>query len=255
MSNMSTHVPPPYQESTNNCQRGVIVTFADIWRNIAERIHGVSNKDTLALAELSLSSSINELKSAESRLNNDLKELVVKVRQIDPQKQRATLNENLTKSRAVRTSLANLQKKRITMEQHMETLQQSQLNQTMLVSMKHTTNALQTMGLQVAEADNIMIDLEEHTGDLNALQNTLASSIHGDNEFSQTDLEDELALMLSEDALCAMHAPTSITTKCEKQVSKHESSTSASTQSEQTTVHTSDDNAQVSVATANPITT
>lgn len=228
------------------------MTFADIWRNIAERIHGVSNKDTLALAELSLSSSINELKSAESRLNNDLRELVVKVRQIDPQKQRATLTENLTKSRAVRTSLANLQKKRITMEQHMETLRQSQLNQTMLVSMKHTTHALQTMGLQVAEADNIMIDLEEHTGDLNALQNTLASSINGDNEFSQTDLEDELALMLSEDALCAMQAPTSITTsittKCEKQDMKHDSGTSDSTQSE----NMSDDNARVLETTAKP---
>ena len=71
----------------------------------------------------------------------------------------------------------------------METLRQSQLNQTMLVSMKHTTDALQTMGLKVAEVDNIMIDLEEHTGDLNALQNTLASSINTDYDLSQADLE------------------------------------------------------------------
>ena len=82
--------------------------------------------------------------------------------------------------------------------------------------MKHTTDALQTMGLKVAEADNIMIDLEEHTGDLNAVQNTLASSIHTDYDLTQEDLENELALMLSDDAMCAVHTVSSVDSQSTK---------------------------------------
>jgi hypothetical protein len=41
----------------------------------------------------------------------------------------------------------------------------------MLVSMKHTSEALQTMGMKVSDADNIMLDL-----------------------MTETDLSDELAL-------------------------------------------------------------
>ena len=39
--------------------------------------------------------------------------------------------------------------------------------------MKHTSEALQTMGLKVTDADNIMLDLEDSTSDMNALTTTL----------------------------------------------------------------------------------
>jgi hypothetical protein len=92
-------------------------------------------------------------------------------------------------------------KKRAGMEQNLETLRQSQLNQNMLLSMKHTTDALQTLGLKVSDADNIMLDLEESTGDIAIMQNALSSG-WSDAELSQEDLDAELELILSEDALC-----------------------------------------------------
>jgi hypothetical protein len=91
-------------------------------------------------------------------------------------------------------------KKRAGMEQNLETLRQSHLNQNMLLSMKHTTDALQTLGLKVSDADNIMLDLEESTGDINALQGALSAGF--DAELSQEDLDAELELVLSDDALC-----------------------------------------------------
>jgi hypothetical protein len=45
-----------------------------------------------------------------------------------------------------------------------------------------------------------MLDLEESTGDINALQGALSAGF--DAELSQEDLDAELELVLSDDALC-----------------------------------------------------
>ena len=68
----------------------------------------------------------------------------------------------------------------------------------MLVSMNHTSEALQTLGLKVSDADNIMLDLEESASDVTNLQNTLSTSSF-DNDFSEVDLHEELALLLGDD--------------------------------------------------------
>jgi len=72
------------------------------------------------------------------------------------------------------------------------------MNQNMLVSMKHTSEALQTLGLKVSDADNIMLDLEESASDVTNLQNTLSTSAF-DNDFTEMELHEELALLLGED--------------------------------------------------------
>jgi hypothetical protein len=71
----------------------------------------------------------------------------------------------------------------------------------MLQSMKHTNMALQNLGFKISDADSIMLDLEEADSDAQAMQNTLSSSFGEDDD--HCDLEAELALMLSEDALVA----------------------------------------------------
>jgi hypothetical protein len=92
------------------------------------------------------------------------------------------------------------------MQANLETLRQSQLNQNMLLSMKHTTDALQTLGLNVRDADSIMLDMEDATGDTQALQSALSSG-WTDNDLSPEDLEAELELLLSDDALCPSAVP------------------------------------------------
>ena len=117
----------------------------------------------------------------------------------------AVLDPLLARTRVLRASLAGMAKKRSGMEQNLETLRQSQLNQNMLLSMRHTSDALQMLGLKVTDADNIMLDLEESTGDINALQGMLSSGF--DAELTQEDLDAELELVLSDDALCAYRRP------------------------------------------------
>ncbi len=78
--------------------------------------------------------------------------------------------------------------------------------------MKHTSEALQTMGMKVSEADNIMLDLEDSASDLNSLQTTLSSNFM-DSDLSDTDLSEEMALILSDDSMEPVIHRQSQTTK------------------------------------------
>ena len=183
------------------CNRSLKVTMCDAYRNICMWILKPRPEDNIHLAEISLNASIDEIKAVETNSVTELQKLVQQVKLLDPKKQRASLHEVLRRSRVLRGTLESTRKKRIGMEQHLETLKQSQLNQSMMSSMKQTTDALQTLGLKIEDADSIMLDLEDNTNELNTMQSTLAQNFT-DYDFSADELESELELMLSEDALC-----------------------------------------------------
>ena len=185
----------------NGCSDSVHTSVADAYRSISLAVFGTSARDKMQLAEMSVSASISDIEEAQHKSKKELGTLVQRVRDMDPVKQRLQVQEVLGRSRLLRSSLAALSKKRAGMEQNLETLRQSQLNQNMLLSMKHTTDALQTMGLKVTDADSIMLDLEESTGDTNAMQTTLSSGF-AENEWTQDDLDAEFDLIMSDDALC-----------------------------------------------------
>ena len=185
----------------NGCSDSVHTSVADAYRSISLAVFGTSARDKMQLAEMSVSASISDIEEAQHKSKKELGTLVQRVREMDPVKQRMQVQEVLGRSRLLRSSLAALSKKRSGMEQNLETLRQSQLNQNMLLSMKHTTDALQTMGLKVTDADSIMLDLEESTGDTNAMQTTLSSGF-SENEWTQDDLDAEFDLIMSDDALC-----------------------------------------------------
>ena len=185
----------------NGCSDSVHTSVADAYRSISLAVFGTSARDKMQLAEMSVSASISDIQEAQLKSKKELGTLVQRVRDMDPVKQRLQVQEVLGRSRLLRSSLAALSKKRSGMEQNLETLRQSQLNQNMLLSMKHTTDALQTMGLKVTDADSIMLDLEESTGDTNAMQTTLSSGF-AENEWTQDDLDAEFDLIMSDDALC-----------------------------------------------------
>lgn len=187
---------------SNGCSETFRVSIADAYRSIAVAVFGTGARDKMHLAEMSVIASITDISTAEEKTKTELAGLARRVRAMDPSKNRGQMQELLGRSRMLRGTLANMGKKRVGMEQHLETLRQSQLNQNMLLSMKHTSDALQTLGLKVSDADNIMLDLEDTTGDSHALTTTLSGSFV-EQTLSFDDLEEELALMMSEDALCA----------------------------------------------------
>jgi hypothetical protein len=184
----------------NGCSEAIHCSVADAYRSLALAVFGTGARDKMQLAEMSVASSIADIAEAEEKSTRELAALVKRVRDLDPKRHRGQVLDLLARTRVLRCSLAGMAKKRGGMEQNLETLRQSQLNQNMLLSMRHTTDALQTLGLKVSDADNIMLDLEESTGDLNALQTALSSGFEA--ELTQEDLEAELELVLSDDALC-----------------------------------------------------
>jgi hypothetical protein len=184
----------------NGCSEAIHCSVADAYRSLALAVFGTGARDKMQLAEMSVASSIADIAEAEEKSTRELAALVKRVRDLDPKRHRGQVLDLLARTRVLRGSLAGMAKKRGGMEQNLETLRQSQLNQNMLLSMRHTTDALQTLGLKVSDADNIMLDLEESTGDLNALQTALSSGFEAD--LTQEDLEAELELVLSDDALC-----------------------------------------------------
>lgn len=189
----------------NGCSEALHCSVADAYRSLALAVFGTSARDKMQLAEMSVTSSIADIAEAEAKSKRELETLVKRVRELDPKRSRAQVLDLLARTRVLRASLAGMAKKRSGMEQNLETLRQSQLNQNMLLSMRHTSDALQTLGLKVTDADNIMLDLEESTGDINALQGMLSSGF--DAELTQEDLDAELELVLSDDALCAYRRP------------------------------------------------
>jgi hypothetical protein len=190
----------------NGCSDAVQTSVAEAYRSLALAIFGCGARDKMQLAEMSVSASIADIGEAEAKSKRELTALIKRVRELDPVRQRAHVQELLGRTRVLRASLAGMAKKRAGMEQNLETLRQSQLNQNMLLSMKHTTDALQTLGLKVSDADTIMLDLEESTGDIAMMQNVLGST-YSDTELSQEDLDAELALILSDDAMCPTAVP------------------------------------------------
>jgi|LauGreDrversion4_2_1035121.scaffolds.fasta_scaffold59546_4 hypothetical protein len=184
----------------NGCSEALHSSVADAYRSLALAVFGTGARDKMQLAEMSVTASIADISGAEDKSKRELAALVKRVRELDPARNRSQVLDLLARTRVLRASLASMAKKRSGMEQNLETLRQSQLNQNMLLSMKHTTDALQTLGLKVSDADNIMLDLEESTGDINALQSALSTGF--DADLSQEDLDAELELVLSDDALC-----------------------------------------------------
>ena len=158
----------------NGCSDAV----AEAYRSLALALFGTSSRDKIQLAEMSVASSIHDIVQAENKSTRELSTLVARVRELNPQRNRGQVLELLSRTRVLRATLACLAKKRTGMEQSLEALRQSQLNQNMLLSMRHTSDALQTVGLKVGDADHIMLDMEESASDLNAMQNVLSTRHH-----------------------------------------------------------------------------
>jgi len=97
--------------------------------------------------------------------------------------------------------LQTLSKKRLALENHMDTLDNSELNQHVLHSMQKTSHALKGMGLDktLESVDRVMMDLEENHGDISSIQNSLSNSFDNTEEF---DWEAEMAMLLQSDSYC-----------------------------------------------------
>ena len=91
-------------------------------------------------------------------------------------------------------------RKRMALEQQLEALSTTQLNQEVLASMQQTSAVLKSMGLEdkIATTDEVMQDLEDSQRDIASLQESLSTGVSGVGEFDDSALEAELELLLND---------------------------------------------------------
>ncbi len=174
-------------------------TASGMWIQSVQFIFGPLAIDNTRTAKLGLKDSLREIGVTEEELKAELDALVARIRATQKQtKSIDRLKPMLVQSKKIKGRLAVLQRKREALDNHMETVENSVLNQHVLHSMQRTSNALKAMGLDksLKDVDKVMLDLEENHSDVSSLQQTLGMSFADDES---VDWGLELSMLLDDD--------------------------------------------------------
>jgi hypothetical protein len=173
---------------------------AKTWLDFMGLAFGVPSIESTRYAKLSLRTTLDEIQNSEQELQDELARHVHKIRGLRKPGQPVDamrMKPVLMQCRKVRLKLQTLDKKKLALENHMETLSNSELNQHVLQSMQKTSHALKGMGLDktLDSVDRVMMDLEENHSDIASIQNSLSATFDTGDD---CDWEAELALLLGE---------------------------------------------------------
>ena len=176
-------------------------TAAEMWMSTMQIVWGSVPIDDTRSAKIGLQGNLREIVSTEEELKTELDAIVEKIRSTQRQgRSMERLKPMLLQCRKLKTRLLALHRKRDVLQNHMETLENSELNQHVLYSMQRTSNALKAMGLDksLQSVDKVMLELEENHNDVNSMQQTLGVG-YGDDE--DVDWGLELNQLLSDDCM------------------------------------------------------
>jgi len=186
---------------------------AKTWLDVMGLMFGSPSIDTTRYAKLSLRTTLDEIQNSEQALHDELARHVQKIKGMRKTGQAVErvdalrMKPVLIQCRKIRLKLQTLEKKKMALENHMETLSNSELNQHVLQSMQKTSHALKGMGLDktLESVDRVMLDLEENHSDITNIQNSLSTSFDSTDD---CDWETELALLLGDSTVIS--APQTI---------------------------------------------
>ena len=186
-------------------------SFASAWLNIMGLLNSKSpavRADGAILAKINLQDTITQLKAVEDSLKQELRTTASNVKVAQTQNAKTTLQHLLVRSRTKRLRLTQTHKKRLNMEQQLEALAMSELNNQVLTSMQKTSLALKSLGIQnsVENADEVMFDMQETHQDLTALQDVLGQAISPD-VIDEDHLAEELEMLMSMDTEVMLDLP------------------------------------------------
>jgi len=186
-------------------------SLATTWLRFMGVVRGAPIVDQARKAKLMLETSIKEIQKNEMILKSELSAIAQKVKQTHNPKTKNTLNALLCSSRSKRMKLTAAIKKRAALEQHMDTLASSELNQSVMSSVRETSQVLKAMGLDKSldSVEEMMLDMEESTQDASSIQSSLATSFTGEDASDETDLQREMDMLLNDedDAYSLMLTP------------------------------------------------
>ena len=205
-------------EKTAGADPRCLLSAAGLWVSTMEFVFGQVPIDNTRCAKIGLQASLREIASTEEELRAELEALVARVRASNKQSRNLErVKPMLVQCRKVKNRLSVLERKRLALENHMETIENSELNQHVLHSMQRTSNALKAMGLDksLQSVDRVMLDLEENHSDMSSLQQTLCVSYTDDED---VDWGSELSLLLSDDCTSAPEVSNSMPLRLEQRL-------------------------------------
>lgn len=199
------HIMYENEKTENSCTFSSQQILATWFRNATVTMWGINTQDRTAMAELSVAASINELSHAEQETREKLQAIVKQVKLMQKSAQTTTsksasVQQALMKSRALRKTLTSLALKKNGMENHLEKLRQSKINQSMISSMQATNDALAKLGVNVSDADDVMLDYEDLSKDVHDTTSALSSFQEPGAVYDEDELEQELQMMLGDES-------------------------------------------------------
>ena len=172
------------------------------------RIGTEKNEDKMRFAEMQLTDTIQELKDKETELKSELNTIAASVKRAQAAKATSKVKQLLVSSVSKRNNLSLTTKRRLALEQQMDAIATTQLNQQVLSSMKETSKALKSLGLDstLNSVDEVMADMQDSTSDINDITQTLSSSLTYETLDDDT-LQTELALLMGDEVDGITDAP------------------------------------------------
>jgi len=182
------------------CHVSVVESLSDSWLRFLTVVRGRKPEDDMRRATMMLTNSIQATSSIEHELGAELAELSCRARSLRNKHVKADLVALLTSSKHKRLRLQQTVRKRLALEQHLETLHSTLLNQQVMNSVKQTSDVLKSMGLEheVSRIEEVNLDLREALTDVGAIQEQLAAggTFNSDDDI---DLESEMQLLMELD--------------------------------------------------------
>jgi hypothetical protein len=182
-----------------------LLSAAHGWLGFMNFVFGEVSIDNTRYAKIGLQGSLREIDSSEEELKAELDAVLGRIRATQSkQKGVDRVKPLLMQHKKIRGRIETLHRKRDVLQNHMETLENSELNQQVLYSMQRTSHALKAMGLDksLKSVDKVMLDLEENHNDMNSLQHSLGT---GYTDEEETDWASELNKIMSEE--CFVETP------------------------------------------------
>jgi myosin heavy subunit len=188
-------------ESGVNKDPKCLLSAAGFWMSTMEFVFGPVPIDNTRSAKIGLQASLREIAAMEEELRGELEALIGRLKVTQKQtKNMERIKPTLIQCRKIKNRLAVLERKKEALQNHVETIENSELNQHVLHSMQRTSSALKAMGLDksLQSVDKVMLDLEENHSDMNSLQQTLCVSY---TEEEDVDWGQELSMLLNDDCM------------------------------------------------------
>ena len=185
-----------------SCKGATLNAAASTWVALLEWVKGKSQVDQIRNAKIQLQNSVECLESSEQEIKADLLQIARDVKMHRAKNPKVRLDHLLLNSRSKRQNLAVVTKKKTSLQQHLMALETSEMNQKVFQSIKTTSTALKSMGLDKAleTVDDVMYDMEESSSDITSIQTALAAPFSQQmNDVADADLESELELLLADD--------------------------------------------------------